>query len=273
MDDAGSASADVETWTLVNCLEEGGFPALLWDTLKDFGYTAYPEYLTREVMTTGQLLCCEVKVKISMCPTNPAWEEWECKDQGRNLADTVQKAALEALTNFCGKHLDEVAGSAAKVIPVPERHTVPCVEREAFLPAQSNSQYSPDLVTSVRFSEAMYTYRRMVGESVFYRHQIYRYRVKEVEYTAQALKEARALIATLKKERHKDKAKIRELSEVIHEQNFLLQHNDQYMIELENQLEALAAPPPEPVIPGPAEEEDAEDIQGESGVESGPESP
>jgi hypothetical protein len=57
------------------------------------------------------------------------------------------------------------------------------------------------------------------------------------------------LIATLKKERCKDKAKIRELSEVIHEQNFMLQHNDQYMFELENQLEAIVAPPSEPVIP------------------------
>jgi hypothetical protein len=51
------------------------------------------------------------------------------------------------------------------------------------------------------------TYLRMVGESVFFRHQIYRYRVKETECTAQALKEARAMIATLKKERRKDKAK------------------------------------------------------------------
>jgi hypothetical protein len=42
------------------------------------------------------------------------------------------------------------------VIPVPEWHSVPCVECEAFLPAQSNSHYSPDLVTSVRFPEAMY---------------------------------------------------------------------------------------------------------------------
>jgi hypothetical protein len=274
MDNIGSASVTVKTWTLTNYLEEGGFPALLWDTLKDFGYTAYPEYSTREIMTTGQLLRCEVRVKIFVCPTNPALEEWECKAQGRNLTDTVQKAALEALTTFCGKHPDEIAGSASKVIPVPGRHTIPCVEREAFFSAPGSSHYSPDLVTSVRFSEAMYdTYQRMVGESVFYRHQIYRYRVKEMEYMAQALKEARAMIATLKKERCKDKARIRELSELINEQNFLLQHNDQYMLELENQLEAIAAPPPEPIIPGPAEEEDAEDIQGESRVESGPESP
>jgi hypothetical protein len=44
------------------------------------------------------------------------------------------------------------------------------------------------------------------------------------------------------------------------------------MLELENQPEAIAAPPPEPVIPGQGEE-DVEEIQGESGVESGPASP
>jgi hypothetical protein len=144
-----------------------------------------------------------------MCPTNPAWEEWECKAQELNLADTVQRAALEVLTTFCGKHPDMVASNAAKVIPVPERHFGPRVEREAFLPAQGNSHYSPNFVTSVHFSEAMYdTYRRMVGESVFYRHQIYRYRVKEVENTAQALKEARAMTTILNKGRRKDKAKI-----------------------------------------------------------------
>jgi hypothetical protein len=74
------------------------------------------------------------------------------------------------------------------------------------------------------------------------------------------LKEARATIARLKKKSRKDKAKIQELSEVIHEHNFLLQHNDQYMLELENQLEVVAAPPPKPAIPEPGEEEDPEEI-------------
>jgi hypothetical protein len=45
------------------------------------------------------------------------------------------------------------------------------------------------------------------------------------------------------------------------------------MFELENQLEAIAAPPPEPVIPKLEEEDDAEEIQGESGVESRTASP
>jgi hypothetical protein len=68
------------------------------------------------------------------------------------MSDTVQKATLEALTTSCGKNPDEIAGYAAKVIHALERHPVPGVEREAILPAQSNSHYSPDLVTSVRFS-------------------------------------------------------------------------------------------------------------------------
>jgi hypothetical protein len=219
-------------------------------------------------MSTGQLLRCEVKVKIPLCPTYPTWEEWEVKTQGLNLADTVQKAALGALTTFCEKHADLVASTAAKVIPLPKQHSGHGIEREAFLSAQDN-HHSPELVTSVRFSKAMFnTYQVMVGESMFYRHQVYRQQVNGAEAITQELKEARAMIARLKKKRRKDKATIQELSEVIHEKNFLLQHNDQYTLDLENQLEAVAAPPP-----NPEEEEDPEEIQGESGVETGPASP
>jgi hypothetical protein len=57
-------NVDAQVWTQLNCLKEGGFPTLLWDTLKDFGYTVYPEYSARELMTTGQLLRWEVNVKM-----------------------------------------------------------------------------------------------------------------------------------------------------------------------------------------------------------------
>jgi hypothetical protein len=100
MSASGSMIVDALAWTHLNCLEEGGFLALLWDTLKDFRYTTHLEYSARELMTTGHLLHWEVKVKILVCPTHPTWEEWEVKAQGLNLADTVQKAALEALTTF-----------------------------------------------------------------------------------------------------------------------------------------------------------------------------
>jgi hypothetical protein len=261
-------TVDAQAWTHLNCLEEGDFPALLWDILKDFGYATYPEYSARELMSTGQLLCWEVKVKIPVCLTHPTWEEWEVQAQGLNLADTVQKAALEVLTTFCEKHADLVASTTAKVIPLPKQHSGHGIEREAFLSAQDN-HHSPELDTLVRFSKAMFdTYQVMVGESMFYRHQVYTQQVNGAEAITQELKEARATIARLKKRRRKDKTTIQELSEVIREQNFLLQHNDQYMLDLENQLEVVAAPPP-----NPEDEKDPEEIQGESGVETGHASP
>jgi hypothetical protein len=168
-------------------------------------------------MSTGQLLHWEVKVKIPVCPTHPTWEEWEVKVQGLNLADTVQKAALEALTTFCEKHADLVASTAAKVIPLPKQHSEHGIEREAFLSAQDN-HHNPKLETSVRFSKAMFaTYQVMVGESMFYRHQVHRKQVNGAEAITQELKEALATIAHLKKKRRKDKTTIQEMSEVIHE--------------------------------------------------------
>jgi transaldolase len=159
------------------------------------------------------------------------------------------------------------------VIPLPKQHSGHGIESATFLFAQDN-HHSPELVTSSRFSKAMFdTCQVMVGESMFYRHQVYRQQVNGAEAITQELKVAQAMISRLKKKRRKDKATIQELSEVIHEQNFLLQHNDQYMLDLENQLEAVAAPSPEPAIPEPEEEEDPEEIQGESGVEFGPSSP
>jgi hypothetical protein len=169
-------------------------------------------------MTSGQLLRWEVNVKILVCPTHPTWEEWEVKAQGWKLAGTVQKAVLEALTTFCEKHADWVASTTAKVIPLPKQHSGHGIKCEAFVSAQGNPHYSPELDTSARFSKAMLDlYQTMVGESVFYRHQIYRQQVNGAGAIAQELNEARATIASLKKKRRKDRTTIQELSEVIHE--------------------------------------------------------
>jgi hypothetical protein len=54
MSASGSMTFDAQVWSHLNCLEKGGFPALLWDTLKDFGYPTYPEYSARELMSIGK---------------------------------------------------------------------------------------------------------------------------------------------------------------------------------------------------------------------------
>jgi hypothetical protein len=105
MDNAGSASANVEAWTLVNYLKEGGFPALLWGTLKDFGYTTYPEYSTREVMTTCQLLRCEVKVKISMCPSILLGKSGSVRHKGETCTTRCSRLLSKRSQLFLGSTL------------------------------------------------------------------------------------------------------------------------------------------------------------------------
>jgi hypothetical protein len=60
-----------------------------------------------------------------------------------------------------------VAGTTAKVIPLPKQRPGHGIEREAVLAAQCNPPYSPEVVTTICFSKAMFdTYQVMVGESM-----------------------------------------------------------------------------------------------------------
>jgi hypothetical protein len=86
--------------------------------------------------------------------------------------------------------LCDTLSTAAKVINFHEQYSGQWIEREAFLFTQDN-HHSPELVTSVRFSKAMFdTYQVMVGASMFYRHQVYRQQDNGAEATTQELKEA-----------------------------------------------------------------------------------
>ena len=104
-----------------------------------------------------------------------------------------------------------VAHTTAKVIPLHEHYHGQWTEQESLISVQENSHYNPDLITSVRFSKTMYdTYQLLVRENAIYRNQ-----VREMESTTHELKEAQAMIKTLKKGRRKDKAKILELRQEI----------------------------------------------------------
>jgi len=44
-------------WTTSYCLDEEGFPEILWETLMRFGYTQHPEYQSREYEESGTQKC------------------------------------------------------------------------------------------------------------------------------------------------------------------------------------------------------------------------
>jgi hypothetical protein len=157
-----------------------------------------------------------------VCPTNLTREEWDCKAQGLNLVDTVQKATLEVLTTFCGKHPDVVASTAAEWF-LYLSDTLDHGSNAKLL-----SQLRATLTIVLIFSPQFVSLRPCLPPIDWWWEKVHSIDAKSTSIelkkwrTAQALKEARAVIATLKKGRRKDKAKIRELSEVTHEQNFPL---------------------------------------------------
>jgi len=100
----------------------------------------------------------------------------------------------------------------------------------------------------------------------------------DLEATKHFLNEAHTQIEALKRKKQEHKGKIRELrnelrikNETIAHKNHMLQNAQLHMWDLENQLEEMAAQQHVPAAPEPEGEDDPEEIQGESGIESGPE--
>ncbi|CAO2043280.1 unnamed protein product [Urochloa humidicola] len=131
----------------------GGFPSLLWDTLREFGYIEPPKYVGREYIELG-LHRCEVVLDIPSTPAHPGWAPWRVVAYGNELTDTWEIAAFEALTKFCEKHQEEIAGTPAAVFPfrgesVPQL-MAPLMDLDATIP-ETNL-----MGTIGRYNAAMY---------------------------------------------------------------------------------------------------------------------
>jgi hypothetical protein len=76
----------------VDGLHRLGFSTLLRDVLHRFSYTGFPTYR-------------KVHVDILAHPTDPTMAAWFTTARGDDLDDTLERAAHQALTEFCERHL------------------------------------------------------------------------------------------------------------------------------------------------------------------------
>jgi hypothetical protein len=74
------------------------------DVLHRFGYTGLPAYRGRPYRQFG-MGCCKVHVDIPAHPTDPTMTAWFTTARGDDLNDTLERAAHQALTEFCEHHL------------------------------------------------------------------------------------------------------------------------------------------------------------------------
>jgi hypothetical protein len=130
MDDYPYATLGAEGWFRCDGLHRLGFPTLLWDILHRFGYTGLPAYCGRPYRQF-RLGHYKVHVDISAHPTNLTMMAWFTTAWGDDLDDTLERAAHQALTEFCEHHLPVFGDTAIALLPVQNEGNAVWSERVA----------------------------------------------------------------------------------------------------------------------------------------------
>jgi hypothetical protein len=122
------ATLGADGWFHCYGLQHPGFPTLLWDVLHHFGYTGFPAYHGRPYhqFVLGR---CKVDLDIPAHPTDPTMMAWFTTTQGDDLDDTLERAALQALTKFCECHLPVLGDTAIALLPIWNEGNVVWCER------------------------------------------------------------------------------------------------------------------------------------------------
>jgi hypothetical protein len=117
MDDYPYATLGADGWFCCDGLHRPGFPTLLRDVLHRFGYTGLPAYHGRPYHQF-RLGRCKVHVDILAHPTDPTMTAWFTTARADDLDDTLERAAHQALTEFCERHLPVLGDTAIALLPI-----------------------------------------------------------------------------------------------------------------------------------------------------------
>jgi hypothetical protein len=117
MDDYPYATLGADGWFRCDGLHRLRFPTLHRDVLHRFGYMGFPAYHGRLYHQFG-LGRCKVHVDILAHPTDPTMTAWFTMARGDDLDDTLERAAHQALIEFCERHLPVLGDTALALLPV-----------------------------------------------------------------------------------------------------------------------------------------------------------
>jgi hypothetical protein len=117
MNDYPYATLRAVGWFRCDGLHRPRFPTLLRDVLHRFGHVGLPVYHGRPYHQFG-LGRCKVHVDISAHPTDLTMTAWCTTARGDDLDDTLERAAHQALTEFCERHLPVHGDTAIALLPV-----------------------------------------------------------------------------------------------------------------------------------------------------------
>jgi hypothetical protein len=117
MDDYPYATLGADGWFRCDGLHRPGFPTLLRDMLHRFGYTGLPTYRGHPYRQFG-LGRCKNHVDMPAHPTDPTMMAWCTTARGDDVDDTLERAAHQALTEFCERHHPVLGDTIIALLPV-----------------------------------------------------------------------------------------------------------------------------------------------------------
>jgi hypothetical protein len=117
MDDYPYTTLGADRWFRCDGLHHPGFPTLLRDVLHRFGYTGFPAYRGRPYHQL-ELGRYKVHVDIPAHPTDPTMTAWFTTARGDDLDDSLERAAHQALTEFCERHLLVLGDTVIALLPI-----------------------------------------------------------------------------------------------------------------------------------------------------------
>lgn len=103
-------------WKTSYCLNEQGFPILLYGAMMRLGIMERPEYVGREFEEYGTERC-EVIVHVGKSRDYPEKEAWKVSTTGFRFMDTYQSVARKALRMLCQMYEKEVARTPMRFFP------------------------------------------------------------------------------------------------------------------------------------------------------------
>jgi hypothetical protein len=130
MDDYPYTILRADRWFRCDELHRPGFPTLLWDVLHHFSYTELPAYHGHPYhqYRPGH---CKVHVDIPAHPTDLTMTAWFTTARGDDLDNTLERAAYQALTEFCECHLPVLGDTAIPLLSIQNEDKTVWSERVA----------------------------------------------------------------------------------------------------------------------------------------------
>ena len=89
-----------DDWTTTYCINEDGFPRVLYAAMVRLGIPEHPEYVGSEFMEHGTE-SCEVTIHIGASDKYLEMQPWSVTATGARMPDTIQLAARKALRYLC----------------------------------------------------------------------------------------------------------------------------------------------------------------------------